>query len=148
MTVWLGGLAATLWVLQDYKDPIDDHKELTAALEGNSVGLYVTCVLDRKGRGDKLIATFTANRHLGFDGWAQVQYRFDDLEPVKQLWDFAGKSVTDESGLYSRSFLEGLLTAKKLTFRAVDFERHAFDVIFPLPADNAPLQAVAKACPD
>lgn len=138
----IGSLA---WVPSDYKDPIDDHREVIASLSGSGVSLDLACTPRAKGPG-VLRATVTAKQFLGTSGFAQVFYRFDELAAKGEFWNFAGRAVTNDERAWSDGFSAGLMSASKLTFRVIDSTGESMDIEFPLPADRTALARVRSAC--
>lgn len=133
------------WVETAYKDPIDDHEEVSTAISGNGVTLSLTCT-PRAKRTGSLFVSFEAPEYLGADGWAEVSYRFDTQPAKSVLWDFSQKAVTNEETIASDDFSIGLSKAAMLTFRVVDTFKVQHDFVIRLPKDSSSVNRVRSAC--
>lgn len=135
--------AAAVWSTSEYKDPINDRMQYTASMEYGGIGLHVICVPKAGRDRKKAFVEVSTQRHLGFDGIAEVHYRFDDKKADFGLWHFEGKSVSTDS---PEQFLSEARGAQKLTLRIVDFERQPLDIIFNLPSDFSAVDRVYSHC--
>ena len=129
------------------RDAITDEIRAHATVRDGGHRLVVSCApADYQGPR----VTFHSRRWLArgnlFTGERPIIHRFDELPPVRTMWD-----VEDRHGRLGGDdrvalFLRDLMASDRLVIRARDIEHHRFDMTFRLVDVRPAVEQALAAC--
>jgi hypothetical protein len=129
------------------RDPITDEIRAYATVRDGGERLVVSCA---PADYDGARVTFHSRRWLArgnlFTGERRVTYRFDELPPVRSMWDVEHRRgrIGDDDKV--DAFLRDLVTSERLVIRVRDVEYHVYDMTFRLVDVRPAVEQALAAC--
>lgn len=135
-------------------DPVTDVETTWAVMGEGDRYLAIGCNLGENSEDEDVYVRVETPEFLGsasggdLIGGRQLTYRFDDGEPVTELWDYFDHGALQYRTRLVRPFVESLLTAENLVLRAYDYRARPFDISFDIDDKSGVIRAVLDECGD